>query len=196
MVTQLRVVGGCNGHTEEAKVVTSGQTVFEAAYREHRGAVVRLLQRRVGNPDEAEELAQETYLRALRYRDHNPESLKALLFRIAINLAGTSARRDRAHHASAHMSVDDLPLASDELPQDERLAREEYQALIIAAVKALPEKRRQVFVLSRFHGMRQKDIARRCGISLSMVEKHITNALSSIRERVGEVPDERFTDLP
>lgn len=170
-----------------------GQATFEAAYREHRGAVVRLLQRRVGNPDEAEELAQEAYLRALRYRDHKPESLKALLFRIAINLAGTNARRDRAHHATAHTSVDELSLATDELPQDERLAREEYQALIIAAVKALPEKRRQVFVLSRFHGMRQKDIAKRCGISLSMVEKHITNALASIREQVGDVPaEERF----
>lgn len=194
MVTLLRTGAAERTGTDGPAVAPDGQAAFEAAYREHRGAVVRLLQRRVGNPDEAEELAQEAYLRALRYRDHNPESLKALLFRIAINLAGTNARRDRAHHASAHTSVDDLPLATDEMPQDERLAREEYQALIIAAIKEMPEKRRQVFVLSRFHGMRQKDIAKRCGISLSMVEKHITNGLSFIRERVGEVPDERFTE--
>lgn len=194
MATPLRAGTGSEQSTvDDPSIAPEQQTVFEAAYREHRGAVVRLLQRRVGNPDEAEELAQEAYLRALRYRDHKPESLKALLFRIAINLAGTNARRDRAHHATAHTSVDELSLATDELPQDERLAREEYQALIIAAVKALPEKRRQVFVLSRFHGMRQKDIAKRCGISLSMVEKHITNALAFIRERVGDVPaEERF----
>lgn len=190
MVTPLRLETAGDLDGDARSPIPEGQTVFEAAYREHRGAVVRLLQRRVGNPDEAEELAQETYLRALRYRDHSPESLKALLFRIAINLAGTNARRDRAHRTSAHTSVDDVSLASDDLPQEEQLAREEYQALIIAAIKAMPEKRRQVFVLSRYHGLRQKDIARRCGISLSMVEKHITNALSYIRERVGEVPEE------
>lgn len=177
---------------EAASLSSERHAIFEAVYREHRGAVVRLLRRRVRNPDEAEELAQEAYLRALRYRDSNAESLKALLFRIAINLAGTNARRDRTHHTTAHTSLEELPIAHDELPQDEQLVQDERRELIAMAIQALPPRCRQVFVLSRFHDMRQKDIAQRLGISLSMVEKHITTAMAFIRARVGESAQERF----
>jgi RNA polymerase sigma factor (sigma-70 family) len=177
---------------EKLAISAGGQAVFEAAYRQHRSAVMRLLQRRVGNESDAAELTQEAYLLALRYRGLKPESLKALLLRIAMNLAGTHGRRNRTRHTMAHTSLEDLPIAQDELSQDERLVLQERRELIAIAVQALPPKCRQVFVLSRFHDLPQKEIAQRLGISLSMVEKHITTAMAMIRAKVGELTQERF----
>ena len=162
-----------------------GRAAFEAAYREHHAAVLRILQRRLGNETEADDLAQETYVRAWRYRDRDPESFKAVLFRIAINLAFSRGRQDRAHNVQGTVTVDELGLAADEAPVDEQVAQEEQMRLIVAAVLTLPERCRQGFVLSRFHGLRHREIAARCRISTSMVDQHITRALALIRERVG-----------
>lgn len=163
-----------------------GHAVVEAVYRQQYDAVLRFLQRRVDNEQDAAELAQEAYLRALRYHDRDHDSLKAILFRIATNLARAHARRDRTHRTNDHVPLDDLSIASNDPPQDERLAREQHLDMIVAAVHELPDRCRQVFVLSRFHGMRHKEVARRCGISVSMVEKHLTKGLALVRAKVGE----------
>lgn len=182
MSTSLKAVVGTGGIVapDEERVA------FEAIYREQYSAVLRVLMRRLDNEEDAVELAQEAYLRAFRYRDQSHESLKALLFRIAINLANERARRDRARHTAQHAPLEDYAIAADEMPQDERLVREQRLEQIVAAVWELPEKCRQVFVLSRFHGMRHKEIAARCGISTRMVEKHLTRGMALIRQKVGQ----------
>lgn len=162
------------------------QAVMEAVYRENGAAVLRLLQRRVGNEADAVELAQESWLQLLRYRGQRPEALKALLFRIAINMAGAHARRGRTRHRDAHVPLDEVPLAADDPAQDELLEQGERRRMIVAALGDMPRRCRQVFVLSRFHGMPRKDIAQRLGISVGMVERHITNGLAFMRKRLGE----------
>lgn len=168
------------------KPVTDERAAFETMYREQYPAVLRVLQRRLDNEDDALELAQEAYLRAFRYRDQPRESLKALLFRIAINLAHERIRRDHTRHTAQHAPLEDYSLAADEMPQDERLLREQRLEQIVAAVQELPEKCRQVFVLSRFHGLRHKEVAARCGISTRMVEKHLTRGMALVREKLGQ----------
>lgn len=169
-----------------AGVTEKERATFETIYREHYPEVLGVLRRRLDNEDDAVELAQEAYLRAFRYCDKPRESLKALLFRIAINLANERIRRDHARHTARHAPLEDYPLAADEMPQDERLEREERLERIVAAVRELPDKCRQVFVLSRFHGLRHKEIAARCGISTRMVEKHLTRGMALVREKVGK----------
>lgn len=175
------VVGAAGGPaaTEEERAA------FETIYREQYHAVLRVLRRRLDNEEDALELAQETYLRAFRYCHQPRESVKALLFRIAINLAHEHIRRNHTRHTARHAPIEDYSLAADEMPQDERLLREQRLERIVAAVQELPEKCRQVFVLSRFHGMRHKEIAARCGISTRMVEKHLTRGMALVRKKVG-----------
>ncbi|ULQ47270.1 sigma-70 family RNA polymerase sigma factor [Flagellatimonas centrodinii] len=187
MNTPQPFLAGAMDDIERDSATAAGErAAFEAAYREHHPAVLRILQRRLGNEQDADDLAQETYIRAWRYRNRDPESLKAVLFRIAINLAFSRGRQDRTHNTAGTVAVDDLDLEADELPVDEQVAHDEQMSLIVAAVETLPERCRQVFVLSRFHGLRHREIAERCRISTSMVDQHITRALALIRERVGE----------
>lgn len=182
MTTSLKAATGRGG----IAVPDEERAAFEAIYLEQYPSVLRVLQRRLDNDEDAAELVQETYLRAFRYRDQPHESLKALLFRIAINLANERARRDRTRHTAQHAPIEDYALAAEEMPQDEQLVREQRLERIVAAVQELPEKCRQVFVLSRFHGLRHKEVAARCSISTRMVEKHLTRGMALIRKKVGE----------
>lgn len=189
MATPQRIVNALvdDAATQLVAAPCSDQSAFEAVYRQQRTTMLRFLRRRVGDEQDAADLTQEAYLRAWRYRGESPETLKALLFRIAINLVGTRARLHRSQHTASHLQLDELTIMSDDVPQHEALAREQHMNLIVAAIHELPAKRRQVFVLSRFHGMPHKEIAKRCGISVSMVEKHLSKGLAFVRSRVGEV---------
>lgn len=163
------------------------QPLFEAAFRKHHAALIQFLRRRVGNDADARDIAQETYLRVLRYRENQDlDSLKALLFRIATNLVAMRARTARAHRWMDHQAMEEEPALPAQDPSiEQQVAGEQQLQLLMQAIKALPPKCQQVFVLSRFHDMSYSEIAERCGISVKMVEKHIARALATCRFEVG-----------
>lgn len=169
--------------------VPSSHQGFALAFREYRPALLRFLRRRVGNDADADEIAQEAYLRLLRYSGQtDPGALKALLYRIAINLVGMRARRAASHREFAHFSIDEIALDSGAAPHDQQLIDEERLRLLAAAIRTLPERCRQIFILSRFHDMSYAQIATHCDISVKMVEKHISKALAVCRLKVGDGP--------
>jgi Sigma-70 region 2. len=63
-------------------------------------ALVRFLHRRTRSADDAEDLAQESLTRLMRYRGHAPETWTALLYRIAVN-----ALHDRSRRAASHFDA-------------------------------------------------------------------------------------------
>lgn len=81
-------------------------------------------------------------------------------------LAGIELRQDEIHYYSTGTSS---------------LIQQELQEQLQKVIDRLPEKCREVFVLSRFHDKRHKEIAAELGISIKMVEKHISKALKIIR---------------
>ncbi|MFC4313716.1 RNA polymerase sigma factor [Steroidobacter flavus] len=172
----------------ESPLDHEAQPLFEAAFREHYTPLVQYLRRRIGCESEARDLAQDAYVRLLRYRENqNLESLKALLFRIATNLMGMRSRRARARRWNEHQPMDEeLIVAADSPSQEQQLGDQQQLDRLMAAIQRLPNKCRQVFVLSRFHDMAYPEIATRCGISVKMVEKHITKALAICRAEVGD----------
>jgi len=166
---------------------SKSQPLFEAAFREHHAALVQFLRRRVGNEADARDIAQETYLRVLRYRENQDlDSLKALLFRIATNLVLMRARTARTHRWLHHQAVDEeLVLPANDPSVEQQVASEQQLDQLMSAIKRLPPKCQQAFVLSRFHDKSYPEIARLCGISVKMVEKHIAKALEICRNEVG-----------
>jgi RNA polymerase sigma factor (sigma-70 family) len=167
---------------------SESKPLFEAAFRAHHSSLIQYVRRRVDNDSDARDIAQEAYLRLLRYREQQDlPSLKALVFRIATNLLGMRARTAQTHHSADVRPVDevfDLP-ANDPSPERQVIAEQQLDRLM-EIVKRLPPKCRQVFVLSRFHHMDYSEIATRCGISVKMVEKHIAHALATCRRAVGD----------
>lgn len=139
----------------------------EQAYREHQHWLIAFLRRRFGQED-AEDLAQETYARAVTAKAtiRNP---RAFLARVALNAARDLLRR-RAVRPQL-MREDAAPPPSTASAQDEAI-------LLKQIILALPPKLQDVFMLSRFAGLTYDEIALRLGISVKTVEGRMTKALA------------------
>lgn len=152
--------------------------------------LVRYLCSHGASNDDAQDIAQESLLKLLRYREHPDNVLKALLYRIALN-ALRDLRRHQASGSGAHyISLDaqnyELP---SEFPQPEQNAVHHQElARIKRAIDKLPDRCREIYLLHRIEGMSYSQISRHCGITVKAVEKHMTKALTSLRARLTAAP--------
>lgn len=145
---------------------------LDRLYRRYAPWLGAMLRRRFGRgiDADADDVVQETYAR-LAPRDTNEiRSPQALLMRVASNLAKDLLRRRavRARHAEAIQSGPGEPGATA-TPMEDLLIKE--------LILSIPERYRDVFVLSRFEGLTYEEIATRCGLSVKAVEWRLNKAL-------------------
>jgi RNA polymerase sigma factor (sigma-70 family) len=154
--------------------------------RRYHDSLINFLRQRLRSPEDAFDVAQEAYIRMMQYQNSRAiRSPSSMLFRIAINVANDLGRSEQVRHVADQCRVDELELASD-MPSPERevSARQEL-ALLRTAIDELPPKCRRVFLLSRVRRMTYPQIAAHCGISVKMVEKHVSRALAICMKKVG-----------
>lgn len=156
---------------------------------EYGEALRGYLLRRLGSPDEVDDVLQETWLRLLFYRDAGQlEAPQALVYRVAERVLLNRYRYRTVRRAEEHCALEDVELASPAPSQERWLgARQEVQ-VVRQAIHALPPKCRRAFLLSRIHRLNYQQIAAEMGISVKMVEKHISHALAVCRDSVGGRP--------
>ena len=155
--------------------------------REHQAELLNFFRGRLAQPHEAADLAQESWSRLMRYRHmRSSVSLRHLLFAIARNALKNYGRWSTLRQIEQATDFGSFDLPSG-LPEPERQwqAARQLQALE-TAVMGLPEKCRNVFLLSRIEGLSNAQIAQRCGISVKMVEKHLAKAIFQCRTQVGD----------
>ncbi|UXI70521.1 RNA polymerase sigma factor [Tahibacter amnicola] len=170
-------------------VTTPRSDVFDRFVLEQRPALVSFLRRLTGCEADAEDIAQESFLSLVRYRDSEAETAwKPLLYRIALNAHNDRRRYGAARAAVAHVSLHEgvMDLPSGEAPHDQRVADQQELALVRQAILGLPDRCRQIYLLNRIEGMSYSEIARHCAISVKAVEKQITKALGVLREKIGK----------
>lgn len=153
--------------------------------------IYRLALRVVGDPDEADDVVQETYIRAWERIDElrDPSAVMGWLSRIARNAARDRLRWwkrrrresfDEAGAALAHLvaQAGSAPLA------DEALAAAETGAAVARAVAALPDKHRLVLLLREADGMSYEEIAESLGIAVGTVESRLHRARAALARRL------------
>ncbi len=162
---------------------------FDATLAEVRDELLMYLRRRLGDRETAADLTQEALLRMLKYREAPEiEDRRAMLFRIAHNLVLEYRRARYRHHAAQHVTLDDAgPLRMDQPPVEAIVdAQRTIDRLLTHTNAELPPKCRLAFMLNRFDGLTYPQVAARMRISVKMVEKHITRALTACRLAVGD----------
>ena len=171
---------------EQALPVLDDSSDFEAFVRGQREGLVRFLRRRTALEEDAQDLAQESLVRLMRYRGHAPTAWAALLYRIALNALNDRLRRAHTHRETQHttLDVDFAELASPEPSHEQRLATQQELAMLQGVLLGLPLRCRQIYLLNRIEDMSYTEIAEHCGISVKAVEKHISKALRLLRERL------------
>lgn len=129
--------------------------------------------------DSAEDVAQETFCRLWDRRAHlNIDgSLRGFLYHVAHNLAVSEQRRLRTRARSADLIRAETRVTDEayEVPDDA------LDAALDRAIRALPERRRQVLVLRSVHGLSYKEIARALGIAPQTVGNQFSAALATLR---------------
>lgn len=155
-------------------------TVVEHYYRE----LVSFLCARLGNRQAAEDVAHDAYLRVLERTDaQRIEHPRAFLYRTALNLVVDRHRRHQVRQAEPLEVLDTDerwhgPGLSQRMQLDQRLE------LMQRALGELSGPCRDSFLLRKLEGLSHQQIAERLGISRSLVEKHIVNAMKHCRVRM------------
>lgn len=153
---------------------------FEALVRRHYRAAYAVALATIGNGADAEDVCQDAFIRALERLDdcRDPARFSAWLLRIV---------RNRAHnHRDYLQRRDAAPLDSIPSPSSgstpRPAERAELRSRLEAAVRTLPEIRREVLLLHDLEGWRHREIAESLGISTGMSRQHLMHARRAMRE--------------
>lgn len=157
------------------------QQAFATLVRRHEGSVYSLCYRMLGNAAEAEDLAQEAFLRFYRSLDKfRPGSrLRPWLHKITANLCLDALRRRKDPtlplEEIAGGDCEPRVHAVDELPEEAYVSRE-ARLDVQRALLGLPGEYRIVLALRYLEGLSYQEVAEALGVSLSAVEARIFRA--------------------
>lgn len=158
--------------------IEAGGARFEALYDRLHPQLLRYLDRLVGEPDAAEDLAQEAFVRLLRRPDLHGDDARLWIFTVATNLV-----RDRGRAATRRQRLlagDPIERSSEPRPDDD-LERAERIRSVRNALDLLPERDR-LMLLMREEGFRYSEIAESLDVAASSVGTLIARALKRFTE--------------
>jgi RNA polymerase sigma-70 factor (ECF subfamily) len=177
-------------------------SAFERLLRRHRGPVYTFLLRMLGDREQAEDLAQETFLRVVKGAaswEHRAR-FQTWLYAIARNLCVDRARRDkfrRMDSADAPVEEGGPPVVeatpSGDPAPDRAAGNERIRPLLLRALASLPSEQREVFLLREHSGLAFKEIAALTGTNENTVKSRMRYALEGLRkslEAMGVSPEE------
>ena len=161
--------------------------LVELLAQKYGQALASYFGRRARRAGDIDDLVQDVLIRlAIRGDGDSIAQPEAYLMRTASNVWRDYLRKARTHAEDVHDEyLEERHARADHGPSEVLEGRQAIQALL-AALNELPERTRQVFVLCRVEGLRQKSVAKRLGVSLSAVEKHMIKAIAHLALRLDE----------
>jgi len=173
-------------------VAGGDEKAFEQLVKKYEHSVLNTIYRYVGDRVEAEDIAQEVFLRVWRQaRNFKGESrFSTWLYRIVVN----QCLSDRRKYKETLQPLDATIEKEDgsETPEAE-VERRKGAEIVRKAVDELPSRQRIALILSKFEGKSYKEVAQIMGVSLSTVESLIFRARSSLKKKL--LPLKRKGDI-
>jgi len=178
--------------TEAAAVLARARQgdsdAFRALVEQHSRSVFRLAFRMTGNEQDAEDVVQESFLRAYRQlgRFESRANFGTWLHRIAVNcsldLLRARVRHDRHYGGDPEEAEMTGAAKSEAALQDRLLLSAELQVHVNKAMERLTGNERTAFVLRHFEGMPVEEIGRTLGIQVNAAKHTIFRAVRKLRE--------------
>ncbi len=182
-------------HNDEALVVRVQQgdaRAFELLVRKYQNKIVQLATRYLRDPSEAQDVAQETFIKAYRALPsfRGESAFYTWLYRIATNTAKNylvaQNRRpptDDIDAQAAEQFSGDTSLKEYATPEN-LLLRDEIEQTIADAIEALPDELRTAIILRELEGLSYEDIAQAMDCPIGTVRSRIFRAREAIETRL------------
>lgn len=171
--------------------VAGRQAAFAEIMRRYGPPVYRLARSCLGEPDEAMDLLQETFVAAYqalpRYDENRP--MRAWLSTIALNKCRDWARKQKVRRFlsfSSPISAEAEAIADDQVALDEAASDRQELDRVRRAIAALPATLKEPLVLRTIEGLSQAETARILAISEKAVETRLYRARAKLLERLRE----------
>lgn len=168
----------------------SASDLADTAFRDHAGELQRFLARRVGQPQDADDLAQEVFARLLRVRNadlvRNP-----LSYLLGIATHVVREFRQRKQHERVMFDSDLTEVLAEHTggtPEQSMTEQFELRELLDKALKQLPAAHQLVLLLVKRDGLSYAEAAKAAGLSVHTIEKYVVEARARLRVILAEVP--------
>jgi RNA polymerase sigma-70 factor (ECF subfamily) len=176
-----------------ARAIAGDEDGFRLLVERHSRSVFRLAYRLTGNEQDAEDVVQETFLRAFKQLRNfeSRASFGTWLYRIAANYSLDLIRSRRRHQDQRSVTDDSADVmlsvpATD--PGPDRVAYSvQVEARISTAMAALSEQERTAFVLRHFEGFSIEEIGSTLGLGVSAAKHSIFRAVQKLRKALEPV---------
>ncbi len=166
---------------------------FEQLVDRYKNRVFRVMYGWTGSRDQAEDLAQDVFLRVFRSRKTYLPTAKfsTWIFRIATNLAN-NALRDRSRRkeyqvstsesmSTTGLAIENLAVANSASLPTRRIDRSERAAMVQQAIEALGERQRMALLLCKFEGLSYQEIADTMDLSVKAVKSLLSRARANLK---------------
>jgi RNA polymerase sigma-70 factor (ECF subfamily) len=165
------------------------QHAFRVLVERHSQAVFRLAFRMTGNEQDAEDMVQETFLRAYKqlHRFDGRAAFGTWLYRICVNcsldlMRARKGRKEQQAWTTEEDNVNWLDQVAAQDPSPERLTQSgQIAGLIEPALKRLTETERTAFVLRHYEGYDIEEIARALGVQANAAKHSVFRAVQKLR---------------
>lgn len=166
---------------------------FKLLMEKHQLTVMRMVYRYTGRHHEAEDLAQDIFLKLYRAaRRYTPRAhFKTWLYKVVANHCLNFHRSQKKHlygnaPSRSFSETEVLPRSCREAgetpPAEQRLEQEELKAAVKQALAELPDRQRMAIILFRFEELSYREIAQALGCSLPAVESLIFRAMRTLKD--------------
>ncbi len=157
----------------------SDQLIIDA-YSTYRPSIIYFIQSKVGDPEMAKDLSQDTFLRLMTYKSMiRKETIKSMIYMVARNLVYDYLRRHYKKIEVNSYLYDEYIEGTNNV--EELYEVKELKTLEKAKLSTFPKQRRRIYALNRFHEKSIGEISDMMNINKRTVETHLLLARREMR---------------
>ena len=183
-------IPGAPARPGKGEQVVPNAEALDRLLRQFWHPLVAYASRLLGDTEAAEDVVQRAFVRLWERGHAVPEGdeVRPFLYRVVRNLASNEWRRRQTERSWLD---EESVLASPTAMPSQGVEEDELAAALAAAVERLPARRREVFVLSRYHALSNAQIADVLSIAPQTVANQLVSALRELRVMLGPYLEER-----
>jgi RNA polymerase sigma-70 factor (ECF subfamily) len=198
-------MSGCHDDHSLVRACLAGQTeAFGILVERYQERLFPTIARLLGSPEDAQDVLQDTFLRAFEKLDQfqGESSFYTWLYRIAVNLALSGYRKRHGRHwfgllvRGGRQPILDPPDRSRDASPECALEHAERELLIEKALDSLGPEHRAVVILKDFDGHRYEEISKLLEIPIGTVRSRLHRARCELRELLRPLIDEEPLPIP